>query len=233
MDYALPQLEKPNGILVLDKPAGRSSTYLLNGLKRYFPRGTKLGHAGTLDPFATGILLVLVGSATKRCESLMGQTKRYRATVKLGATTPTLDPTSPETIEPAAAMPTPAQLDAVLPQFVGEIQQAPPVFSALKREGKPAYRYAVRGHEIELAPRPVRIYDLKLLRYDYPEIELEVTCGRGTYIRALARDLAATLGTTGYVTTLCRTAVGPYDLTRAYARDILTPENIRGFLLAE
>src|SRR3954452_22953109 len=121
-----------NGILNLDKPAGVTSARALNRVKRLLPRGTKIGHAGTLDPFATGVLLLLVGRATKRCESLMGQPKRYEATVRLGATTETDAPESPERPTPGAAPVPRAAIDATLPRFTGAILQRPPVYSALK-----------------------------------------------------------------------------------------------------
>src|SRR5688500_4846682 len=130
------------GVLNVDKPAGRSSAYVVNGVKRLLPRGTKIGHAGTLDPFATGVLLLLVGRATKLCERLMDEPKEYDANVKLGGTTSTDDPESPETPTPGA---TPVSADAVraaLPALVGEVLQRPPAFSALKVAGRRAYDLA-------------------------------------------------------------------------------------------
>ena len=205
----------PDGILILDKPAGISSAFAVKRIKRMLPRGTKVGHAGTLDPFATGVLLILIGKATKRCEELMGQPKRYLATIKLGATTQTLDPTAPEIPGPCPPAPANEQIAAVLSRFVGTIQQVPPAYSALKIGGRPAYKLARAGKPAELKARAVVIYSIELLRYGYPALELDIRCGRGTYIRSLARDIAAELGTVGYLQQLRRTAVGEHTIDRA------------------
>jgi tRNA pseudouridine55 synthase len=209
------------GVLNVDKPAGRSSAYVVNGVKRLLPRGTKVGHAGTLDPFATGVLLVLVGRATKLCERLMDEPKRYEATVKLGATTPTDDPESPETPTPGAA---PVGLDALraaIAPLVGDVLQRPPPFSALKVGGRRAYDVARGGGAVELEPRRVRIDAIELLDYEWPLARVRVDCGRGTYVRAIARDVGAALGVGGYLTALRRTAVGPFR-----ADDAVTPERL-------
>jgi tRNA pseudouridine55 synthase len=221
----------PDGILVLDKPAGISSAYAVTRIKRMLPRGTKVGHAGTLDPFATGVLLVLVGKATKRCEELMGQPKRYLSTIKLGVTTETLDPTSPEITEPDPPVPGQCDIAAILPRFIGTIQQVPPAYSALWRDGKRAYDLARAGKPVELEPRPVTIYAIDLLLYSYPMLELDIQCGRGTYIRSLARDIAAALGTIGHLASLRRTAVGPYTVDRATTLASLTAESVAAAIL--
>lgn len=234
----------PDGILILDKPAGMSSAFAVKRIKWMLPRGTKVGHAGTLDPFATGILLILIGKATKRCEELMGQPKRYLATIKLGATTDTLDPTAPEIPGPPAPAPAPspapalqpppapsaAEIAAVLPRFIGTIQQVPPAYSALKRDGQPAYKLARAGKSPELQPRPVTLYSIDLLRYDHPSLELDILCGRGTYIRSLARDIAASLATVGYLTQLRRTAIGPYTIDASVPLSSVTPETVAGLI---
>src|SRR3954447_6977190 len=142
-----------NGVIVLDKPAGISSARAVDQVKRLLPRGTKIGHAGTLDPFATGVLLLLVGKATKLCERLMDEPKQYEATVKLGGTTATDDPESPETPTPGAA-PVPVEaVRAALAPLVGEILQRPPAYSALKVGGRRAYDLARGGQTVELEPR--------------------------------------------------------------------------------
>src|SRR3954469_17323257 len=151
-------LNQFNGVLVLDKPAGISSARAVSRVKRLLPRGTKIGHAGTLDPFATGVLLLLIGKATKLCERLMDEPKQYDATVKLGATTPTDDPESAETPWPGAAAVTVEALRAALAPLVGEIVQRPPAFSALKVGGQRAYDLAREGKVVELEPRTVRVY---------------------------------------------------------------------------
>jgi tRNA pseudouridine55 synthase len=228
----------PQGILVLDKPAGVSSAGLLNRVKRLLPRGTKIGHAGTLDPFATGVLIALIGKATRRCESVMGMPKQYLATVKLGATTETLDPDSPE-VSVAGPVPIESDIWAVLdryrvPRPPGgsqdpgsiEIQQVPPAYSALKVGGQRAYDLARAGRAVQLAPRPVRVYGISLVDYAYPLIRLSADVGRGFYVRSLARDLGEALGSAGYLVALRRTRVGPFAAENAVDPAQLTEDNL-------
>ena len=212
----------PDGILNLDKPAGPSSAQVLNRLKRLLPRRHKLGHAGTLDPFATGVLVVLVGRATKLCERLMDQPKGYDATVCLGATTATDDPESPAVPWPGATPPTAEAVAAVLPRFVGQVLQRPPAFSAMKVSGRRAYDLARGGAEVVLQPRPVNIYGVELLSYEWPTLQLRIDCGRGTYVRAIARDLGEAMNVGGHLTALRRTRVGPFDIANAVRPDELT-----------
>jgi len=221
-----PICSKPLGVLVADKPAGWSSARVVGHIKRLFARGTKVGHAGTLDPFATGVLLILVGPATKWAEALMGETKVYEATIKLGATTPTEDPTSDETVTSNIA---PIALDAILatlPHFVGNILQRPSAFSALHVGGKRAYDLARRGEAFVLEPRPVRIDAIDILGYCWPFLEVRVVCGRGTYIRALARDIGQSLGVGGYLTQLRRTRVGPFEVADAVQPAVMTDQSV-------
>src|SRR5439155_23291452 len=147
-------MDFPSGVINLDKPAGLSSAAAVARVKRLLPRGTKIGHAGTLDPFATGVLLLLIGKATKLCEKLMDEKKQYEAMVKLGATTETLDRDSEEAIDPHAKVVEREEVERVLGKFVGEIQQRPPVYSALKIAGKAAYARAREGEAVELEARP-------------------------------------------------------------------------------
>ena len=203
------------GVLNVNKPAGLSSARVVARVKRLLPRGTKIGHAGTLDPFATGVLLLLVGRATKLCERLMDQPKQYEATVKLGGTTPTDDPESPETPTPGARPVSREQVEAALKQFVGPIRQRPPAFSALKVGGRRAYDLARKGHDVALQPRTVQVYAIELLEYAWPLVRLRIDCGRGTYIRAIARDLGEALGVGGHLTALVRTRVGEYSVVDA------------------
>jgi tRNA pseudouridine55 synthase len=191
----------------------------------------KIGHAGTLDPFATGVLLLLLGRATKSCESLMFQPKQYQATLRLGATTPTDDLESPATPTPNLQPVPIEQVTAALPRFLGTIQQRPPNYSALKIAGRPAYKLARKGHDVDLPPRPVQIYALELLRYDWPALELRIDCGRGTYIRSLARDLGAALGVGAYLTALRRTAIGPFDVSNAVTLEQLRTDGVLPHLL--
>ena len=183
-----------NGLLILDKPAGITSAAAVNRVKQLLPRGTKIGHAGTLDPFATGVLILLIGKATKQCESLMNQPKQYEATIKLGASTPTDDPESPEEVSHNVSAIDRAQVEAILPRFTGAIAQVPPLYSALKIKGKRACDRIRAGQQLQLQPRMVHIYRIEILRYEWPELDLRIDCGRGTYIRALARDIGQALG---------------------------------------
>ena len=224
------------GILNLDKPAGLTSARAVGVVKRLLPRGTKIGHAGTLDPFATGVLLLLVGKATKSCERLMDAAKQYEATVRLGATTATDDPESPQVpwqradgspVEP----PTPAAVEAALPRFVGLIQQRPPPFSAMKVAGRRAYDLARAGTEVRLEARPVRVYGIDLIGYAWPEVHLRVDCGRGTYIRSIARDLGEALDCGGHLTALRRTAIGPFRAADAVTLEVLKERGVEGLLL--
>jgi tRNA pseudouridine55 synthase len=210
------------GVLNVDKPADLSSARVVSVVKRLLPRGTKIGHAGTLDPFATGVLLLLVGKATKLCERLMNEPKQYEATVKLGGTTATDDPESPETPTPGAAPVAPETVRAALAPLVGEVLQRPPAYSALKVAGRPAYKLARGGQVVELEPRRVRVYGIELLGYEWPVVTIRVDCGRGTYVRAIARDLGTALGVGGYLTQLRRTRVGPFA-----AADAVTPARLQ------
>jgi tRNA pseudouridine55 synthase len=219
-----------NGILNLDKPASLSSARAVSAVKHLLPRGTKVGHAGTLDPFATGVLLVLVGRATKLAERLMDAPKQYTATLKFGATTATDDLDSPEQPFPGAAAVNRQEIDAALPAFIGTIQQRPPAFSALKVGGRRAYKLARSGRDVPLSSRPVRVYGIELLEFAWPVLKLRIDCGRGTYIRALARDLGEALGCGAYLTALCRTRVGPFDVESAAALHDLTLEGLAGQL---
>lgn len=215
------------GIINLNKPAGLSSARAVSRVKRLLPRGTKIGHAGTLDPFATGVLLLLIGKATRLCESLMDQPKQYEATVRLGGTTATDDPESPETPTPDVQPISAAQLESALKSFVGEILQRPPAFSAMKVGGRRAYELARKGQNVELKPRLVRVYRIETLDYTWPFARLKIDCGRGTYVRAIARDLGQLLGTGGYLTALCRTAIGPFGIDGSAALENLTPETVQ------
>ena len=226
------QAQGLSGILNIDKPAGVSSARVVAQVKRMLPRGTKIGHAGTLDPFATGVLLLLVGKATKLCERLMSEAKQYVATVKLGATTETLDPETPEVVRRGVVPMTREQVEQVLPRFVGEIEQMPPVYSALKIGGRPAYQLAREGEAVELKTRQVKVYGIELLRFEWPELELKIDCGRGTYVRSIARDVGAALGTDGYLTALRRTKVGDFSADAAVIVDVLQKDGVERHLRA-
>jgi tRNA pseudouridine55 synthase len=222
-----------DGIINLDKPAGITSARAVDRVKRLLPKGTKIGHAGTLDPFATGILLLLIGRATKSCERLMGAAKTYEATLKLGATTATDDLESPEqpypSEQPIQSVPR-ETIESVLPRFVGSIQQRPPAFSAMKVRGRRAYDLARRGDVVDLQARTVIVYGIELIEYDWPQLKLKIDCGRGTYIRSLARDLGEALGVGGYLTALRRSRIDPFMIDTAVSIETLQAEGVEKHL---
>ena len=198
------------GLLVIDKPAGMTSRDALNRVQRWFPRGTKLGHTGTLDPLATGVLVACVGAATKLAEYIQAMGKGYVTRVRLGARSDTEDADGTVTPTDNAVPPTEEAVRAALVPFRGTIQQLPPIYSALKVGGVRAHELARAGREVELAARPVRIDEVRLIRYEWPFLDLEIDCGKGTYIRSIARDIGETLGVGGLVQDLRRTRVGEF-----------------------
>lgn len=215
-------------VINLDKPAGISSAAVVGRAKRLLPAGIKIGHAGTLDSFATGVLLLLVGKATRNCEALMNQPKQYEATLKLGATTPTNDPNSPETPTPDSPRPHIEAIRAAVAKFVGTIQQYPPTFCALKIGGQRASDLARRGRKFELKPREVRIDAIEVISWEWPLLKLRIDCGRGTYIRAIARDLGDSLKTGAYVTELRRMRIGEFRIEQSVTLEQLEHDGIHG-----
>lgn len=219
-----------SGVINLDKPAGHTSAALVGQVKRLIPKGVKIGHAGTLDRFATGVLLLLVGKATKSCEELMSSPKRYEAILKLGVTTATLDPEQPESAIIDPPRPDSATIRTALTSFMGEIHQTPPVFSALKVGGRRASDRAMAGEALDLPPRRVAVYGIELTDYAWPFLRLRIDCGRGFYVRALARDLGIALGSAGYLAQLRRTLVGPYRVENAVSIERLNEEGVAAHL---
>lgn len=190
------------------------------GIKRF-----KVGHAGTLDPLATGVLLLCTGKATKRIEELQSHTKEYEAEIMLGATTPSYDMEHPVNATYPYEHITEDAVRRVLKSFVGEIAQRPPLFSACKVDGKRAYDLARKGSDMELAPKNIRIDAIELLQCELPKIKIRVVCGKGTYIRSLARDIGEALGSGAYLTALARTRIGEYKL-----EDCINPETFDEWL---
>ena len=178
--------------------------------KRIHVKRVKMGHAGTLDPLATGVLVLCTGKATKQIEQLQLHTKEYTATLQLGATTPSYDMEHEVNATYPTAHITRELIEQTLPQFVGDIMQVPPLFSAVMVDGHRAYKMARKGQEVELAAKPVRIDELELTAFDAEKMQMSirVVCGKGTYIRSLARDIGEALGSGAYLTALCRTRVG-------------------------
>lgn len=210
-----------DGILVLDKPRGLTSRDALNKAWKWLPRGTRIGHSGTLDPMATGVLLACVGRATRLVEFLHELPKTYRADILFGARSTTDDADGDITPTPLPSDPGTGAFTALLTRFTGDILQVPSTISAVKVAGQRAYHLARKGREPELPPRPVRIDRIQLLHLDWPRATIRVDCGKGTYIRSIGRDLGAALGTAAYLTDLCRERVG--DFTQADALQLDTP----------
>ena len=219
------------GFLNFNKPPGISSRNVVDRISRIIPK-TKIGHAGTLDPIATGVLVLAVGGATRLIQYLHEYRKSYQATFLLGHSSESDDVEREVTINKNALVPTEQQILDVIPGFVGEIEQVPPTFSALKVDGKRAYKLARRGQHVEMKPRKVSIFQHQLLRYEYPELELGIQCSAGTYIRSIGRDLAKKLDTTAVMSQLCRTEHGPFNLDQSEDLEAITPENIIRSLVA-
>src|SRR5262249_38245272 len=208
-----------HGLLVIDKPGGMTSRAAVDRAQGWFPRGTRIGHTGTLDPLATGVLVLCVGVATRLCEYVQRMEKVYRAGIRLGARSDTDDA---DGIVTPAAVTTPPDRERVaeaLRAFIGEIDQVPPAYSAAKVTGRRAYALARRGDDVQLAPRKVEVYEITLRDYEYPLLDVEVRCGKGTYIRSLARDLGERLGCGGLIQTLRRFRVGRFSVDDALSLD--------------
>lgn len=213
------------GILNINKPRGISSRQAVDAVGRLL-RKAKLGHAGTLDPMATGVLVVCIGQATRLVPYLQSFRKQYVATFEFGRTSDTDDITGDvrdsDVVRPAAR----SEIEAALPQFVGSIEQVPPQYSAVHVGGKRAYDLARRGTEVVLEPRIVEVYRISVIEFSWPTITLEIDCGSGTYVRSIGRDLGALLGTGAVMSALARTAVGPFRLADAVELPSLTAGNL-------
>ncbi len=209
-----------SGILSVNKEPGETSFGVV-GFVRRRSGVRRVGHAGTLDPAATGVLLVCLGQAVRVSEYLMALRKTYRGTVRLGVSTTTDDAEGEVTSTGDASAVTEKTVREALDTFVGEIMQTPPAYSAVKVGGERAYRMARRGEAVALKPRPAQVYRIEIVRFEPPELEIEVECGKGTYIRSLARDLGQALGCGAHLSALCRTRVGPFDVDRAITREEL------------
>jgi len=201
-------------VILLDKPLHWTSFDTIRKIRR-LTGVNKVGHAGTLDPLATGLLIICTGKFTKRINEFMAQRKVYTGTITIGASTPTYDLESdPENVKDYSFV-NEELLYEKRQNFVGEIQQVPPIHSAIKQDGKPVYLAARKGAEVKLEPRPITIYSFELPNIVLPNIDFEVTCSTGTYIRSLANDYGAALGTGGYLSKLCRTQIGDFRLEDA------------------
>ena len=217
MSALKPQISCPSGVLVIDKPLRMSSMDAVAHVRRKVGRGKsfKVGHAGTLDPLATGVLVIALGAATRSIDQLMATDKRYETTIDLSAFTST-DDAEGERIETAASQACDeAQIRSALGKFTGAIMQSPPAFSAVKIGGQRAYKLARKGRPVAPPPRQVIVHALHLVRFAWPLLELRIHCGKGFYVRSLARELGTSLGTGGHCVAIRRTAVGPFTIERA------------------
>jgi tRNA pseudouridine55 synthase len=213
-----------HGWIVLDKPVGLGSTQAVGAVKRILreagePR-TKVGHGGTLDPLASGVLPIALGEATKLAGRLLGATKAYDFSIRFGEETDTLDAEG-QVVATSAVRPTLDEVEAVLARFTGEISQVPPAYSALKIEGTAAYTRARAGEEVEIKPRQVTIFELRPIEASADSVTLSATVSKGTYIRSLARDIAYALNGVGHVAMLRRTRAGPFSISEAISLDFL------------
>ncbi len=215
-----------HGILILDKPKGITSNLALQKVKRLF-QARKAGHTGSLDPIATGLLPICFGKATKCAEGLLGSDKHYRVTALLGVKTTTGD-SEGSIIEEKAVSFTEAELEEVLGRFRGELQQVPPMYSALKHHGQPLYKLARQGITIPRNSRDITIYELKLIKHQDNYLTLEARVSKGTYIRTLVEDLGEALGCGAHVIELRRLGAGPYSEAQMYTFEMLESESVKG-----
>lgn len=219
----------PSGFLVIDKREGLTSMTIcavVRGKLRAAgaPKRIKVGHGGTLDPLATGVLVVLIGKATPLCEQVMIGEKQYVAEVDLSRTSTTDDREGEFTEVIPEHLPTPADIEAACQRFTGVIQQTPPAYSAMKIGGQRAYKIARKGGTPEMKPRPVEIHEITVLEYAWPIVKIDIRCGKGTYIRSLARDLGGALGAGGMLLSLRRTRVGRWTIEQSQTLDDLPGE---------
>ena len=207
-------------VFLIDKPLDWTSFDAVNKIrwnirKAYNVKKIKVGHAGTLDPKATGLLIICTGKFTKRIDEIQAESKVYTGTIKLGVTTPTYDTQSEEDEVYPTAHITEELIHQTTQIFIGEIEQFPPIHSAVKQDGKRLYELARAGKEVEVKPRKIRIYDFRITKIEMPYVEFEVHCGKGTYIRSLANDFGKALDSGGYLTELRRTKIGEFSVGNA------------------
>lgn len=213
-----PQPQADGRVLLIDKPYDWTSFDVVNKL-RYRLKMKKIGHAGTLDPLATGLLIICTGKMTKRIEEFMGLEKEYTGKFVIGQTTPSFDLETEVSPAKDISHITEAQLNQVARTLTGKISQLPPLHSAIKIGGKRAYKFARQGKEVELQPRPVEILVFDVTNFKAPEVSFRIVCSKGTYIRSIARDFGEALGVGAYLSHLCRTRIGPYMLSDAISID--------------
>ena len=218
------------GVIPVDKPIGATSRRVVDAVARALGMKT-VGHAGTLDPLADGVVVVCAGHATKLVDYLHDLPKHYTASFLLGRSSPSDDFETPIEVEAEPRVPTREEIEAALPSFRGEILQRPCDYSAVHVDGKRAYRLARKGRPLELAAKRVRIDVLDVTAYEWPRLGVDIVCSSGTFVRAIGRDLAMALGTTAVMESLTRTAVGPFERARSLAMAAVTLESVRAAML--
>lgn len=205
-----------NQIILIDKPYGWTSFQTLKKVK-YLLKVAKIGHAGTLDPLATGLLILCTGQKTKEISLYQAQEKEYTGTLVLGKTTPSIDLETEFDSEKDTSRLKAQDVEDILPKFLGEIEQVPPIYSAVKKDGKRLYELARKGKTTEIEPKKIHIYELEITNLqNFPEIDFRVVCSKGTYIRSLVRDMGESLGVGAYLKNLCRTRIGGFRLENAW-----------------
>ena len=218
-------------ILLIDKPLNWTSFQAVNALKwgirkNFDLKKIKIGHAGTLDPLATGLLIICAGKFTKRIPELQGQTKEYTGTITLGSTTPSYDlETEIDNTYPTTHI-TKDLIHATTKKFIGEIEQIPPIFSALKKDGKRLYEFARAGKTVEIKPRQINILAFEITSIEMPNVHFRVACSKGTYIRSLAHDFGKALNSGGHLSSLRRTKIGDYNVDNALTPDIFKEKEL-------
>ena len=221
-----------DGVLVIDKPVGPTSHDVVAEIRTIL-RERKVGHTGTLDPAATGVLPLVIGRATKLARYLTGRDKAYRATIRLGVKTDTLDATG-QTLAESAVLCSEADVRAAVTSFVGDVEQIPPMYSAKKMDGKKLYELARQGISVERTPKIVTLHNIEVVSVALPDVVIDVRCTAGTYVRVLAQDLGDALGCGGHLLQLRRTLAGPFDLSRALTLDAVReqPDAARAAVLS-
>ncbi|QCX02228.1 tRNA pseudouridine(55) synthase TruB [Aggregatimonas sangjinii] len=219
-------------LLLIDKPSGWSSFQAVNKLKwairkKFDLKKIKIGHAGTLDPLATGLLLICTGKFTKKIDTLQGQVKEYIGTITLGATTPSYDLETEINRAFSTDHLTEEMIRNAVQTFIGEIEQRPPIFSALKKDGKRLYEYAREGKKVDIKTRRVTIFEFEITSVEMPKVDFRVTCSKGTYIRSLANDFGVVLKCGGHLSSLRRTKIGDYNVNNALDPTIFGEELLR------
>lgn len=217
-----------DGILVVNKPRDLTSHDVVAFARRKL-KVKKIGHAGTLDPMATGVLVLLVGRCTRLFDSFLALDKQYRAVLRLGSRTDTADAQGKVIEEKPVPAVTRGQVECVFASFLGQTMQVPPMYSAVKHQGKRLYKLALKGQQVQRQARPIVIKEFEVLRFELPEIEFRLKCSKGTYVRQLAEDVAAKLGTVGHISSLERQGVGPFTISQSLSLDEIAESQIRPY----